>query len=170
MKKIALSISFILIAQLGFAQQHSLDWNSMKPDKRKEVIQNMKPQERLSLLKEFREKMIISELKVSPDAEAAFKNVYSEYQNTQNDIKSKFKSNEDYDNMSDDQATQQLNHSFDVGQELLDNRKNFVPKFMKVISPQQVLKMYQTEGKMRSKILDRKQDGTSNSRTKRTRP
>ncbi|QDP85298.1 hypothetical protein FNJ88_06860 [Chryseobacterium sp. SNU WT5] len=170
MKKIALSISFILIAQLGFAQQHSLDWNSMKPEKRKEVIQKMKPQERLSLLKEFREKMIISELKVSPDAEAAFKNVYSEYQNTQNDIKSKFKSNEDYDNMSDDQATQQLNHSFDVGQELLDNRKNFVPKFMKVISPQQVLKMYQTEGKMRSKILDRKQDGTSNSRTKSTRP
>lgn len=73
----------------------------------------------------------------------------------QNNIKSRFKPSEDYDNMSDEEATKQLNESFDVGQQLLDNRKIYAQKFFKVLKPQQVLQMYQTEGKMRSKILDK---------------
>ena len=40
---------------------------------------------------------------------------------------------------------------------------------MKVISPQQVLRMYQTEGKMRNKILDKKQDGPRNPGSQRSR-
>ncbi len=72
--------------------------------------------------------------------------------------------------MSDDEATKQLNQSFEIGQQLLDNRKNYAQKFMKVISPQQVLKMYQTEGKMRTKILDKKQDEPRNSGSQRRRP
>ena len=123
----------------------------------------MSPQEKMSLLKQFRENMMVSELDVPQTDQPEFKTLYAEYQEKQNSIKSRFKPSEDYENMSDEEAKRQLNESFDIGQQLLDNRKIYAQKFMKVLKPQQVLQMYQTEGKMRSKILDKKQDGRSNS-------
>ncbi len=171
MKKIAVVLTLMFAVQFAFAQQlqFGYDWKSMKPEQRKEVIQKMNPEERMALLKEFREKMIIAELEVSPNNQAEFKNLYSEYQDKQNEIKSKFMPNENYENMSDEEAVMQLNQSFEVGQQLLDNRKEYAQKFMKVISPQQVLQMYQTEGKMRNKILDKKQNGHRNSSPQRKR-
>ena len=169
MKKIALALTLIVAVQFSFAQQFGYDWKSMKPEQRKEVIQKMKPEDRMSLLKEFREKMIIADLEVPENNQPEFKNLYSEYQDKQSAIKARFTPNEECEKMSDDEAIKQLNDSFDVGQQLLDNRKEYAQKFMKVISPQQVLRMYQTEGKMRNKILDKKQDGPRNPSPQRRR-
>ncbi len=169
MKKLAVVLTLILAAQFSFAQQFGYDWKSMKPEKRKEVIQNMKPEERVALLKEFREKMIIAELAVPENTQPEFKNLYSEYQEKQNEIKAKFVPTQDCEKMTDEDAIKELNNSFDVGQQLLDNRKDYAQKFMKVISPQQVLRMYQTEGKMRNKILDKKQDEPKKPGTQRRR-
>ena len=169
MKKLAVVLTLILAAQFSFAQHFGYDWKSMKPEKRKEVIQNMKPEERVALLKEFREKMIIAELAVPENTQPEFKNLYSEYQEKQNEIKAKFVPTQDCEKMTDEDAIKELNNSFDVGQQLLDNRKDYAQKFMKVISPQQVLRMYQTEGKMRNKILDKKQDEPKNPGSQRRR-
>ena len=164
MKKILLLLIAVFTgSQLSFAQEQKYDWKNMKPEQRKEVIQKMSPQEKMSLLKQFRENMMVSELDVPQTDQPEFKTLYAEYQEKQNSIKSRFKPSEDYENMSDEEATKQLNESFDVGQQLLDNRKIYAQKFLKVLKPQQVLQMYQTEGKMRSTILDKKQDGRSNS-------
>lgn len=164
MKKILLLLIAVFYgSQLSFAQEQKYDWKNMKPEQRKEVIQKMSPQEKMSLLKQFRENMMVSELDVPQTDQPEFKTLYAEYQEKQNSIKSRFKPSEDYENMSDEEAKRQLNESFDIGQQLLDNRKIYAQKFMKVLKPQQVLQMYQTEGKMRSKILDKKQDGRSNS-------
>ena len=164
MKKILLLLIAVFYgSQLSFAQEQKYDWKNMKPEQRKEVIQKMSPQEKMSLLKQFRENMMVSELDVPQTDQLEFKTLYAEYQEKQNSIKSRFKLSEDYENMSDEEAKRQLNESFDIGQQLLDNRKIYAQKFMKVLKPQQVLQMYQTEGKMRSKILDKKQDGRSNS-------
>ena len=164
MKKILLLLIAVFTgSQLSFAQERKYDWKNMKPEQRKEVIQKMSPQEKMSLLKQFRENMMVSELDVPQTDQLEFKTLYAEYQEKQNSIKSRFKLSEDYENMSDEEAKRQLNESFDIGQQLLDNRKIYAQKFMKVLKPQQVLQMYQTEGKMRSKILDKKQDGRSNS-------
>ena len=164
MKKILLLLIAVFYgSQLSFAQEQKYDWKNMKPEQRKEVIQKMSPQEKMSLLKQFRENMIVSELDVPQTDQLEFKTLYAEYQEKQNSIKSRFKLSEDYENMSVEEAKRQLNESFDIGQQLLDNRKIYAQKFLKVLKPQQVLQMYQTEGKMRSKILDKKQDGRSNS-------
>lgn len=164
MKKILLLLIAVFSgSQLSLAQEQKYDWKNMKPEQRKEVIQKMSPQEKMSLLKQFRENMMVSELDVPQTDQQEFKTLYAEYQEKQNSIKSRFKPSEDYENMSDEEAKRQLNESFDIGQQLLDNRKIYAQKFMKVLKPQQVLQMYQTEGKMRSKILDKKQDGRSNS-------
>ncbi len=68
--------------------------------------------------------------------------------------------------MTDDEARKQVNESFEIGQLLLDNRRQYAEKFMKVIKPQQVLQMFQTEGKMRTKILDKK-DGQQSPQRRR---
>lgn len=159
MKKTAALMSILFFSfHLASAQQR-IDWRSLKPEQRKQAIQQMNPQERSALLQQFRENMVVSELDVAESEQEEFKNLYSEYQKKQNEIKSKFKSTENYETLSDEEAKARLNESFDVGQQLLDNRKAYAEKFMKVIKPQQVLHMYQTEGKMRNKMLNRKQDG-----------
>lgn len=156
-------------SQSAFAQQ-KYDWKTMKPDQRKAAIQKMDPKERMNLLHQFRENMVVSELDVPVDNQAEFKSLYSEYQKKQSDIKSKFKPSEHYDQMSDEEAKQQLDQSFEIGQQLLDNRKAYSQKFIKVIKPQKVLQLYQSEGRMRNKILDTKQDGSGNTYPQRRRP
>lgn len=167
MKNFALIISIIFAGQTTFAQEQKFDWKSMKPDQRKDLIQRMSPQERQTLLKQFRQNLVVSEIDVPETKEEEFKSLYNEYQDKQNEIKNKFKPNSNYDKMTDDEAKQHLNQSFDVGQQLLDNRKAYAQKFMKVIKPQQVLQMYQTEGKMRNKILNGKQDGPNRPQSSR---
>lgn len=156
-KNLLITCVLVLTAQLH-AQQR-LDWKSLRPEERKSTIQKMNPQQRSALLQQFREEMVVSEIAVPETDQEKFKNLYNEYQAKQNDIKSKFKGNDNYDNMSDEEARRRLQQSFDVGQQLLDNRKIYAEKFLNVIRPQQVLHMYQTEGKMRNKVLNRKQDG-----------
>lgn len=170
MKNIAIAVALTFGIQRGFAQQQSYDWRGMKPEQRKEIIQKMNPAQRMTLLQEFREKMIISELDLPENSQPEFKTLYAEYQKKQNDIKAKFSPQENYSGISDQEAIRELDRSFEVGQQLLDNRKDYAQKFMKVISPQQVLQLYQTEGKMRNKILDKKQDGPRNSTPQRRRP
>lgn len=171
MKKTLLIVMVLLFASnKSFAQEQKYDWKKMKPEQRKELIQNMSPDERMKLLKQFRENMMVEELEVSEDEQIEFKNLFAEYQEKQNEIKSRFKPSEDYDNMSDEEAKRRLNESFEIGQQLLDNRKLYSQKFMRVIKPQQVLQMYQTEGKMRNKILDKKQDGSGKTLPQRRRP
>ena len=171
MKKILfLLVALFLTAQNSFAQAQRYDWKSMKPDQRKEIIQKMNPKERMSVLQEFRENMLVSTLVVPQNSQDDFKSLYNEYQDKQNQIKSKFKANNDFENMSDEEAKTQLNQSFEVGQQLLDNRKLYSEKFMKVLKPQQILQMYHTEGKMRNKIIDKKLDGQGNPGSQRKRP
>ena len=166
----------VLMILVGFgvqnmvAQEQKYNWKTMKPDQRKQVIQKMNPKERTLLLNQFRENMMVSELEVPQTDESEFKSLYAEYQQKQSEIKRKFKAGADYENMSDEEATKQLNESFEIGQQLLDNRKLYAQKFLQVIKPQQVLQMYQTEGKMRNKILDKKQDGQGNPSSQRRRP
>mgnify|MGYP003619368855 FL=1 len=171
MKKILYLLIILFFTSLNsFVQAQKYDWKTMKPDQRKVIIQNMSPRERKTVLQEFRENMMVSSLAVPQNTQSDFKTLYSEYQEKQNSIKSKFKSGGDYENMSDEEAKKQLNESFEVGQQLLDNRKIYAEKFLKVIKPQQVLQMYHTEGKMRNKIIEKKQDEPQDPSSQRRRP
>lgn len=159
MKKILFLITTLFfVSQKSFAQKKEYDWKRMKPEQRKDLINKMSPQEKMDLLKQFRENMIVAELAIPESTQNEFRALYSEYQEKQHEIKRKFQKNEDYQNMSDEEAKKQLEQSFEVGQQLLDNRKIYSQKFIKIINPQRVLQMYQTEGKMRNKIIDEKRN------------
>jgi len=78
MKKILL---ILIISGLGlqntFAQEQKYDWKTMKPDERKAIIQKMSPQERMSLLKQFRQNMVVSELDIPENKQEQYKTLYS---------------------------------------------------------------------------------------------
>ncbi len=166
MKKIIL---LTLLSFFGFSQAQNLaqGFNQMTPEKRKEIINKMSPEERSKLLKEFRANMMVDELDIPENSEQEFRKLYSEYLDQQKEIKSRFIRTDDYNSISDEEAKQRINQSFEVGQQLLNNRKEYAGKFMKICKPQQVLKMYQTEGMIRDKMMDRKSERSQNTNRKR---
>jgi len=134
------------------------EWRSMNTQEKREVVNNMSTKERSIFLQKMKENIVIDDIDISADKQDEFKALYAEYQTNQKQIKEKFLVENNIGNLSDEEATRRLNQSFDVGQQLLNNRRTYADKFLKILTPQQVLKLFQTEGKMREKVLDKKND------------
>ncbi len=134
------------------------EWKSMNMQEKKEAVSNMSVKDRTVFLQNMKQNIVIDDLDISKDKQDEFKSLYAEYQNNQKQIKEKFYVDKNLDNLSDEEATKRLNQSFEVGQQLLNNRKTYADKFLKILTPQQVLTLFQTEGKMRDKMLDKKND------------
>lgn len=163
MKKILFTL--FIISGFGFnAQIKDYDWKKMSPEKRKEVINSMSPEERKALLTEFRNKMVVDMLEVSPQDKAEFTSIYNEYLDDQKKIKSQFDSNFDPEKLNEEEAKVKLQQSFDLGQKLLDNKKRYAEKMQTVIPCQKVLKLFNSEAMMRDKMNEKKShDGKKNS-------
>jgi len=161
MKKILLT--FLIIYGFGLnAQRTDYDWKKMDPKQRKEVINNLSPEERKELLKKFRNNMIMDNLNVDPEDKAEFTRLYNEYLDSQKQIKSQFNSNFDPETLTDEEAKAKLQQSFEVGQKLLDNRKKYADKMQQVIPCQKVLKLFQSEKMMKDKMDERRPHGNNN--------
>ena len=132
------------------------EWRTMNNQEKREVVNNMSTKERSIFLQKMKENIVIDDIDISADKQDEFKALYAEYQTNQKQIKEKFLVENNIANLSDEEATRRLNQSFDVGQQLLNNRRTYADKFLKILTPQQVLKLFQTEGKMREKLLDKK--------------
>lgn len=132
------------------------EWRTMNNQEKREVVNNMSTKERSLFLQKMKENIVIDDIDISADKQDEFKALYAEYQTNQKQIKEKFLVENNIANLSDEEATRRLNQSFDVGQQLLNNRRTYADKFLKILTPQQVLKLFQTEGKMREKLLDKK--------------
>ncbi|OAH64425.1 hypothetical protein AXA65_18875 [Chryseobacterium sp. FP211-J200] len=125
---------------------------------KKQAVSNMSVKDRSVFLQNIKENIVIDDLDIPKEKQDEFKTLYAEYQNNQKQIKEKFHVDKNLDNLSDEDATKRLNQSFEVGQQLLNNRKTYADKFLRILTPQQVLTLFQTEGKMREKMLDKKND------------
>ncbi len=125
---------------------------------KKEAVSNMSVKDRSVFYQKMKENIVISDLDISKDREDEFKKLYAEYQNNQKQIKEKFLVDKNLDHLSDEEALRRINQSFEVGQQLLNNRRTYADQFLKILTPQQVLTLFQTEGKMRDKMLDKKND------------
>lgn len=164
MKKIVFTL-FIMYSFGLNAQSVEYDWKKMDAKQRKEVINNLSPEERKELLKKFRDNMILDKVDVDPKSKAEFTAVYKEYINSQKQIKSQFNSNFDPETLSDEEAKAKLQQSFDLGQKLLDNRKKYAEKMQQIVPCQKVLKLFQTEWLMRDKMNERKHHVHDNNNT-----
>lgn len=148
------SILFFLALNQTFAQNTS--FLKMGFQERKAEIKKMSPKEKTEALRQFKEDLVLSELQIPENQKDDFIHLYNEYQKNQKSIRNKFKPNRNFENMTDEEANQELNNSFEIGQELLHLRKEYAAKFKQVIKPQKVLQLFQTEGLMRSKMMKHK--------------
>lgn len=169
MKKILFTL--LMISGFGLnAQIKDYDWKKMNPEQRREIINNLSPEERKNLLTQFRNNMMIEMLNVPAQDKDEFTRMYTEYIESQNKIKSKFDSDFDPDKLSEEEAKQKLQQSFDVGQQLFENRKKYAEKMQTVIPCQKVLKLFQSEGMMRDKMNERKPQGRNKASGKKQNP
>ena len=120
---------------------------------RKAEIKNMSQKEKSEALKQLKEDLVLSELQIPESQKDNFIEIYNDYQAKQRQIKNKFKAQRNYNEMTEDEANLELGNSFEVGQQLLDLRKEYAEKFNQVIKPQKVLQLFQTEGMMRNKMM-----------------
>lgn len=139
--------------------QNMSNWQGMNKEERHEMMKNMSPRERSQFMQTVKQDIFLEELDIPKESEAEFKEIFEQYTNNQKQIKDKFKGIVNIDKLSHDEAKQKLDESFEVGKQLLDNRKLYADKFLKILTPQQVLKLFQTEGKVRDKIMDKKYGG-----------
>lgn len=145
------SFIFLFAFKISLAQSNSLLKIGLQ--ERRQEIKNMSLNEKAEALKQFKEDLVLSELQIPENKKADFLDVYNDYQAKQRAIKSKFKHSRDFNAMSENEATAELENSFEVGQQLLDLRNEYAGKFSQIISPQKVLQLFQTEGVMRNKMM-----------------
>lgn len=134
-------------------------WQGMNNEERQDMMKNMSPRERSQFMQTVKQDIFLDELDIPQESQAEFKEIFEQYTNSQKQIKDKFKGTVNIEKLSNDEAKQKLDDSFEVGKQLLDNRKTYADKFLKILTPQQVLKLFQTEGKVRDKIMDKKYGG-----------
>ena len=152
-------LSYIIILLLGIfvnAQESAKDLNKMTPEQRKELIRNMTPEQRMQLMQQMRANKAIKELNIPQEKQEGFKALFNEYFESQRIIKDKFRKNfSKNDNISEVEARKRINQGFEVAQQLLDNRKAYTEKFLKILTPQQVLQLFHAEKRMQEKFKER---------------
>lgn len=158
MKKLLLTCILGLFSFSGLQAQMLQRLQSAPAEDRREMIRNLSPEERRKLMMQLRENMMIEELEIKNEDREQFKKLYGEYQSSQRQIKNRFNTDFDPDKLTDDEARQKLDESFVLGQQLIQNRKAYAEKMQSVMRPRQVLKMFQNEGMMRDKMMDRRMD------------
>ena len=158
MRKIIIGFLLTFGAFAWSQAQIGLDWTKMSLEQRKETIRQMPPESRKQLLMKMRQDLVTSNLKIDDQDKEEFSKMYEDYEKEQRRIKAEFNSDFDPESLSDEEAVNKLHKSFDVGQRLLDNRRKYAEKLQRIMPPQQVLKLYQNEGAMRDKMLNRRLD------------
>lgn len=150
-------ILFLFSFSFSFAQLEK-DWKTMSKTERQAALENMTSDQKMHLLQNIKQNMMLEELNIPEKDKQKFNELYLECQNNQRKIKNAFEARTDYENLTDEEAVKELNASFDVGQKLLDTKRECANKFLKIMRPQQVLQMFENEGRMRSKVRDRKDE------------
>lgn len=167
MKNLVYLFIFLFSFVTIYAQENNNpDFKNMTLEQRREYIRKMPVEQRKKLMEDVAVMMTIRDLQVPEEKQEAFKKLLNEYHTSQKSIKNNFRPNLGKENLSDADAKKTLYQSFDLGQQLLDNRKIYAEKFLKILTPQQVLRLFNQEGRLREKIIEkRKQNGMQNRKT-----
>lgn len=170
MKKIIITslLAIFSIGLLSAQDKLTQDFAGKSAQERKDMISKLSPEKRRELYRKFREDVLIDELKVKKEQQEDFKRVYSEYQESQRRIKDRFDNGYDPDALSDAEAKAKLEESFDYGQKLIENRREYSNKMQRVIRPQQVIKMFRVEGQMRDRMMSRRMELKENASSNRS--
>lgn len=135
------------------AQELPKDFKNLSKEQRLDLIRNLTPEERKNLMFKMKSNKIIKELDIPAENQEAFRKLYLDYMNDQHAIREKFKPATPHENLSETDARLRINQSFEVAQQLLNNRKLHTERFLKILKPQQVLQLHYLEKRMHENFM-----------------
>jgi Spy/CpxP family protein refolding chaperone len=157
MKRIIIPFLMIFGSSIFSAQQLSTtEFNAMTKEQKKETLAKMSSEDKKSFIRKVREDDMVKELLIEPSNEKKFRQILNDYQQSSRAIKKQFQPKGNFDQLTDAEAKTELDNSFVVGQQLMDNRKKYTNEFLKILSPKQVLQLFHSEMKWREKIEEHK--------------
>lgn len=153
MKKI-LNLLFISIFTLGYSQIfNGKDLSKLSPEERHEILKKLSPEQKRELAWQYRENLLIEQLKINKEKQDSFKKIYRNYQQELRKIKDGFNPKFDAEKLTEKEAEEKLAKSFEVGEKFIHCRKKFAQELRQSLSPQQILRMYQIESEIKDKMM-----------------
>lgn len=140
MKKLALILVFVSVLFTGLAQAQNL---SRFPLLRERILQ--------AKLREIR-----TSLNLDQETFIRFRPIYVRYEQEIADIdfrKMARLMRVNADSLSSGEADQLIHNQLDAAKRLIAVREKYYKEFRAVLSPQQIIKLYQTEAELRRKVL-----------------
>lgn len=140
MKKIIASIAIILAAgmmTLASAQNNNGPRRNQERPSKEQFAQ-------------MRMERMCEELSLDDKTSALFKEVYAQFLADQNAIMTEYRMDrkKEGERMTDQEVDADIRRDFERSRKLLDLRENYYEKFLKILTPRQIRKMYAAEKQM----------------------
>ena len=107
-------------------------------------FKNISSEERRNFFRKVQVQRMMTELNLPVEKQEKAEKLLEK----RDDIMKKFKSDIEKDSLTEQEAIEHIRKGLDVAQKLLDMRKEYTDKFLKVLTPNQVLKMNRVEKDM----------------------
>lgn len=111
--------------------------------------------QRIEQLHEARMKLLMQSLNLSDTQKTPFKDLYEQYSDSRSKVFRGFAEKYHGQNLTEEQAKARIYDGFDVSEKLLNVQRDYTEKFLKIISPKQLNKMFRMEKVMSSKLMER---------------
>lgn len=148
LRKIVL-FSVLFFGVFGLAQKNEKD---LKKEEAKEMLKNMSPDERMKFFHKVKIERVIKELNIPAENQEELRQLFREYSDSKRAIIGRFNPNENIEQLSDKEARKKISEDLEIMQKVLDNRKKYTEKFLKKLTPQQVLKIFKIEHQMKEEF------------------
>jgi|GEM_PF-1238450 len=112
--------------------------------------------EKVERLQRSKEDILIEKLGIGKDKEVAFKNLFKIYDDEMSAMIKDSRKGMDIENPSDKEIRDRIYARFNLYQKLLDHRKVYSDKFLEVLSPRQLEKMFEMERLIGRGAVERK--------------
>lgn len=109
------------------------------------------------VLKTEKKALIADLMQFSSEESQAFWPVYNEYEDAKYKVNTRYfnlieKFADNFESMTDEVATEVINESIGIKQELIKLEKSYAKKFMKILTPTRTIKYLQAENKIKAMI------------------
>lgn len=100
--------------------------------------------------------ILVKNLELNENQEKAFREVYKDYEESQMYVMREFRNKYNKAELSEEETKEKIYTGFDVSQKLLNNKRIYTDKLLKVLTPKQLDKMFEMEKRLGRKIMDKK--------------
>lgn len=115
-------------------------------------------QNRIEHLQEARVNFLVNKMKLSGTQEQEFRSLYSEYENSRSEILKSFRSKFSREDLSEEEARKKIYEGFDLSEKLLENKRSYADRFLKIVTAVQLDEMFRLEKAIGRHVMEKKRE------------